>query len=60
LYSLFNDKRFNIIPQSEINFGPLHVGSKRQEKIIIENKGEFDFKFTLAKNIHESTKNASK
>ena len=52
--------RFNIVPASEINFGPMHVSSKRQEKIIIENKGEFDFKFTIAKYVADQGKNASK
>lgn len=38
----------------------MHVNSKRQEKIIIENKGEFDFKFTIAKYIADQSKNAPK
>lgn len=43
---------FNIIPHAEVNFGPLSVNSKRQEKIVIENKGELDFKFTISKYSH--------
>ena len=38
----------------------MHVNSKRQEKIIIENKGEFDFKFTIAKFVLDQAKNVSK
>jgi hydrocephalus-inducing protein len=41
--------KFNITPLSEIHFGALQVNSKRQEKIIIENRGEFDFKYTITK-----------
>jgi hydrocephalus-inducing protein len=50
--------RFNIIPQSEINFGSMLVNSKRQERLVIENKGEFDFKFTINKS--DANKNQSK
>ena len=36
----------------------MHVNSKRQEKIVIENKGEFDFKFTIAKYDHSKAKDS--
>lgn len=41
--------KFNIIPNAEINFGVLQINGKRSEKLIIENKGDFDFKFTIGK-----------
>lgn len=52
--------RFSITPQSEINFGSMLVNSKRQERMIIENKGEFDFKFSINKLLTEANKNQAK
>ena len=57
--------KFVITPHAEINFGPMHASARRQDKIIIENKGEFDFKFTFVKNTQlsqqhqESSKNTN-
>lgn len=51
---------FNIVPASEIYFGPMNVNSKRQEKITIENKGEMDFKFTISKHVNDVSKNLLK
>ncbi|CAF0787663.1 unnamed protein product [Brachionus calyciflorus] len=52
--------KFAITPQSEINFGPILNNTRRQERFVIENKGEFDFKFTISKYSVESVKNQSK
>jgi hypothetical protein len=38
----------------------MNVNSKRQEKIIIENKGEMDFKFTITKHVSDMAKNLLK
>jgi hydrocephalus-inducing protein len=48
--------KFNIIPQTEINFGIVSVMSKRQERLIIENKGDYDFKYTITKYVRENGK----
>ena len=56
IHPIISFNRFSIIPQSDINFGVMNINSKRQEKIIIENKGDFDFKFTISKFYRESVK----
>ena len=53
--------KFSIVPSSEINFGPMNIGVKKQERIVIENKGEFDFKFTITKHaVQDDKKNFAK
>jgi hydrocephalus-inducing protein len=52
--------KFNIIPQTEINFGIVSVMSKRQERLVIENRGDYDFKFTILKYVRENGKNTLK
>lgn len=37
-------------PEREVNFGPMAIGAARRiEKFIIENQGEHDFKYNIAK-----------
>lgn len=50
----FSCFRFNITPVNDINFGSLLVNSKKSRTFMIENKGEFDFKYTIAKKENES------
>ena len=38
---------------SDINFGSLLVNSKKSRTFIIENKGEFDFKYQITKMVKE-------
>ncbi|CAH1779299.1 unnamed protein product [Owenia fusiformis] len=45
--SVFN--KYNIFPINDINFGSLLVNSKKTRTFTIENKGEFDFKYTITK-----------
>lgn len=45
--------RYNILPMSDINFGSLLVNSKKTRTFIIENKGEFDFKYQITKMVKE-------
>ncbi|XP_035827636.1 hydrocephalus-inducing protein [Aplysia californica] len=46
--------KFNISPTNDINFGSLLVNSKKTRTFMIENKGEFDFKYTISKKEKES------
>ena len=41
--------RFNVYPIGDINFGPMMVNSKKVKTFTVENKGEFDFKYTISK-----------
>ncbi|CAF3321831.1 unnamed protein product [Rotaria socialis] len=42
--------RFLLMPEREVNFGPMPMGtSRRIEKFIIENHGEHDFKYIIQK-----------
>lgn len=42
--------RFVIMPDHEVNFGPMPIGtSRRLEKFIIQNLGEHDFKYVMSK-----------
>jgi hydrocephalus-inducing protein len=38
---------------SDINFGSLLVNSKKTRTFIIENKGEFDYKYQITKMVKE-------
>lgn len=38
---------------SDINFGSLLVNSKKTRTFVIENKGEFDFKYQISKMVKE-------
>ncbi|XP_052816168.1 hydrocephalus-inducing protein homolog isoform X2 [Mya arenaria] len=49
--AVFN--KYNILPMSDINFGSLLVNSKKSRTFIIENKGEFDFKYQITKMVKE-------
>ncbi|GFS07093.1 hydrocephalus-inducing protein-like [Elysia marginata] len=46
--------KFNISPTNDINFGSLLVNSKKTRTFTIENKGEFDFKYTISKKEKET------
>ncbi|XP_074644164.1 hydrocephalus-inducing protein homolog [Tubulanus polymorphus] len=41
--------KYNIVPIEDISFGSLVVNSKKTRTFIIENKGEFDFRYTIHK-----------
>jgi hypothetical protein len=42
--------RFILMPEKEVNFGPMPIGiSRRIEKFVIENHGEHDFKYVISK-----------
>jgi hydrocephalus-inducing protein len=41
--------RYSIYPVNDINFGAMVVNSKKPRSFIIENKGEYDFKYTIQK-----------
>ncbi|CAF4490959.1 unnamed protein product, partial [Didymodactylos carnosus] len=48
--------KFSILPNQEVNFGPIPLGlTRRVEKFVIENRGEFDFKYILSKYTRESS-----
>ncbi|KAI8854495.1 hypothetical protein BC829DRAFT_439199 [Chytridium lagenaria] len=44
--------RFSILPVREVNFGALVFGTKMTRQFIVENQGEFDFRFSIYKIIH--------
>ncbi|XP_013405663.1 hydrocephalus-inducing protein [Lingula anatina] len=48
--------KYNIYPVTDMNFGALLVNSKKSRTFTIENKGEFDFKYTVAKMVREKDK----
>ncbi|XP_064641495.1 hydrocephalus-inducing protein-like isoform X2 [Lineus longissimus] len=41
--------KYSIYPVNDINFGPMLVNSKKPRSFLIENKGEYDFKYTIQK-----------
>lgn len=45
--------RFIISPENDINFGFLMLSAKKIRTITIENKGEFEFKYSLAKMVRD-------
>ncbi|KAM6946364.1 hydrocephalus-inducing protein homolog [Aplochiton taeniatus] len=45
--SLFT--RYNIAPPGDINFGPLVYGAKKSQAFTIENKGEFEIRFSISR-----------
>ncbi|XP_077975805.1 hydrocephalus-inducing protein homolog isoform X2 [Styela clava] len=46
--------KYNIFPSTDINFGPMILNAKRTRTFFIENKGEFDFKYTVTKMVREA------
>uniref|UniRef100_H2XZ27 Hydin adenylate kinase-like domain-containing protein n=1 Tax=Ciona intestinalis TaxID=7719 RepID=H2XZ27_CIOIN len=50
--SLFT--KYVIFPSTDINFGPMVINTKKTRTFTIENKGEFDFKYTIVKMIREA------
>ncbi|XP_076808093.1 hydrocephalus-inducing protein homolog isoform X2 [Clavelina lepadiformis] len=50
--SLFS--KYAIFPSNDINFGPMVINTKKTRTFTIENKGEFDFKYTITKMIREA------
>ncbi|ESO91099.1 hypothetical protein LOTGIDRAFT_122343, partial [Lottia gigantea] len=46
--------KFNILPMNDINFGSLLVNSKKTRTFSIENKGEFDFKYTIQRMVKDA------
>lgn len=40
---------FSISPVNDINFGSIILNSKRTRSFLIENKGEFEFKYAITK-----------
>ncbi|ORZ34407.1 hypothetical protein BCR44DRAFT_1513959 [Catenaria anguillulae PL171] len=41
--------RYNLLPARDLNFGALVHGSKSTRSFVIENTGEFEFRFTIVK-----------
>ncbi|XP_059848459.1 hydrocephalus-inducing protein homolog isoform X2 [Hypanus sabinus] len=54
---------YQILPAKEVNFGTVLVGGRRSRTFILENTGEFDFKYFIFKMpampSHQSKKNTS-
>jgi hypothetical protein len=50
------NNRFTLIPEREINFGPMPTGAPRRiEKCIIENHGEAEFKYSIVKHQRDAS-----
>ncbi|XP_055892829.1 hydrocephalus-inducing protein homolog isoform X5 [Biomphalaria glabrata] len=52
--------KFTITPVQDINFGAMLLNSRKTRFFVIENKGEFDFKYTITKkekdpNVHNKS-----
>eukprot|EP00063_Salmo_salar_P029727 XP_014004562.1 PREDICTED: hydrocephalus-inducing protein homolog isoform X1 [Salmo salar] len=45
--SLFS--KYNIMPSSDINFGPLVYGCRKTQTFTIENKGDFEIRFNISR-----------
>ena len=43
--------RFAISPINDINFGSMTVGARHSNTFTLENKGEFEFKYTITKKL---------
>ncbi|KAI8909684.1 hypothetical protein EDD86DRAFT_206048, partial [Gorgonomyces haynaldii] len=43
--------RFSVLPARDLNFGALVHGNKVTRQFVIENMGEFDFKFSIYKTV---------
>ncbi|XP_013921615.1 PREDICTED: hydrocephalus-inducing protein-like [Thamnophis sirtalis] len=56
--SLFS--KYNIVPPSIINFGPLMNSTRKTGNFTIENKGVLDFKFTICKQVRDFVITAKK
>ena len=41
--------KYSIYPVHDINFGPVLVNIKKARTLVIENKGDFDFRYTISK-----------
>ena len=41
--------KYSIFPVQDVNFGAILVNTRKTKTITIENKGEFDFKYSIAK-----------
>ncbi|XP_078688637.1 hydrocephalus-inducing protein-like [Branchiostoma floridae x Branchiostoma belcheri] len=46
--------RYIIYPEKDIHFGAMMVNSRKSRTITIENKGEFDFKYSIIRYIKEA------
>ncbi|XP_035679087.1 LOW QUALITY PROTEIN: hydrocephalus-inducing protein homolog [Branchiostoma floridae] len=46
--------RYIIYPEKDIHFGAMMVNSRKSRTITIENKGEFDFKYSIIRYIKET------
>lgn len=44
--------RYSISPVSDINFGAMLINTKKTRQFSIENKGEFDFRYSVLKMIN--------
>lgn len=41
--------KYSIHPLHDINFGAMVIGTRKQRQLIIENQGEFEFRYTILK-----------
>jgi len=41
--------KYSIYPVSDINFGSVLINTKKSRTLVIENKGDFDFRYNISK-----------
>lgn len=41
--------KYSIYPVNDINFGSVLINTKKTRTLTVENKGDFDFKYTISK-----------
>ena len=46
--------KYSIFPVQDINFGAILVNTRKTRTITIENKGEFDFRYSIFKMLHNA------
>ena len=47
--------KYSIVPTADINFGPMLVSTKKTKSFVIENKGEFDFRYSIQKLVRSTS-----
>ena len=45
--------KYSILPARDLNFGALVYGTKAAKQFTLENTGEFDFKFSIFKQLQD-------
>ena len=52
--------KYTIYPIRDVNFGATLINTRKTRTITIENKGEFDFRYSIVKMIHNNSQPKNK